>query len=801
MKKTTKVAALVLALSMMVPVFAACAHGGGEDSISADDPWYNVTTVEIGSDIDYSQYDYSSMMYVGMYGDNFLFRLSGSFKVPDDFDYANDDFNQYRLDDLRVYDMSGNLTAEVDISGITGDLPSDCDGGYVSGVYSDDEGYYATVTGYSYSSSVDYTFMTRLDIDAGTYGSLEATSDDAPDYVDRLTAQGLSQESPIDVGSYHVDKFWSSQVEPYSYVLEVTDADGVVTEYDMRALCPSVAIFDISNIIDIGGDRGLMICSSSSSVVFFIIDFANHTISDNVDGMDWLTSKVNYIVNVEGLGTVVKDIDGIYTINYDGGCLEPLFLYSYANVNMYEVRNFTPVTITEERAIFTGDSYAPLPFVTPKTIMYVFDRADSNPNAGKSFIDVASANDYSYALCSAVCEFNSASDDYFIRFDSSYNINSAAANTSSGDSDDGSADKAATDLGNQLAIDIMSGTGPDIIINGQQFGMLNDDDYLINLSSFIADTCSTGDYFTNVFDAAKNGDELYQVPVAFKVMGIVTDSSNVDAGQIGFTFDQYADFVSGPCNGSAPIDQGKMYFFINSLDCMTDLLITDDVVEFDSDAFRALAEFTSDNVNEVLQTTDDDDMGNAYPDQTAIPAMLVTVTNISTYFDTAKNGDRVMLGIPSYDGRGPIIVGSDSVAISSQTEAPDACRDFVTTLLGENVQEAYGLDSGIPVNRAAFADVGSQYSDYQNARLESAGGYYTPAQMRAEGINPDPIEASDIDDFASFIGELTGWYTNDGSINAIIREEMPAYFEGQKTLDQVIPVLEDRIQTLLNERG
>ena len=37
-------------------------------------------------------------------------------------------------------------------------------------------------------------------------------------------------------------------------------------------------------------------------------------------------------------------------------------------------------------------------------------------------------------------------------------------------------------------------------------------------------------------------------------------------------------------------------------------------------------------------------------------------------------------------------------------------------------------------------------------------------------------------------------------INMILIEEMPAYFAGQKTLEQVIPVMQNRIQKVLDER-
>ena len=40
----------------------------------------------------------------------------------------------------------------------------------------------------------------------------------------------------------------------------------------------------------------------------------------------------------------------------------------------------------------------------------------------------------------------------------------------------------------------------------------------------------------------------------------------------------------------------------------------------------------------------------------------------------------------------------------------------------------------------------------------------------------------------------------DAAINMILIEEMPAYFAGQKTLEQVIPVMQNRIQKVLDER-
>jgi len=43
-------------------------------------------------------------------------------------------------------------------------------------------------------------------------------------------------------------------------------------------------------------------------------------------------------------------------------------------------------------------------------------------------------------------------------------------------------------------------------------------------------------------------------------------------------------------------------------------------------------------------------------------------------------------------------------------------------------------------------------------------------------------------------------YTEDQAVNIILIEEMPAYFLGQKDLDSVIKIIQDRVQKVLDER-
>ena len=58
-----------------------------------------------------------------------------------------------------------------------------------------------------------------------------------------------------------------------------------------------------------------------------------------------------------------------------------------------------------------------------------------------------------------------------------------------------------------------------------------------------------------------------------------------------------------------------------------------------------------------------------------------------------------------------------------------------------------------------------------------------------------------MDIFAEVIQNASGFYSSDSDVTSIIYEEMPAYFCGDKTIEEIIPIIEDRIQTVLGERG
>jgi ABC-type glycerol-3-phosphate transport system substrate-binding protein len=160
-----------------------------------------------------------------------------------------------------------------------------------------------------------------------------------------------------------------------------------------------------------------------------------------------------------------------------------------------------------------------------------------------------------------------------------------------------------------------------------------------------------------------------------------------------------------------------------------------------------------------------------------------------------------VLGIPSIDGRGPLASVGCSVAVSSQSPEQDGCLRFVETLLSPEIQEYYAYDTGYtPVNEAAFDSIAEQFVNDYNARMAVYETSVSPAELSMMNIDTARIETDVIDSYKAMIGTISGVESTDVAVDMIIREEIPAYFFGQKTIDEVIPVLEDRVQTFLDER-
>ena len=344
-------------------------------------------------------------------------------------------------------------------------------------------------------------------------------------------------------------------------------------------------------------------------------------------------------------------------------------------------------------------------------------------------------------------------------------------------------------------MDIMNGEGPDILMNTSDYGQLNNDNYLVDLSPYFNDL-DKDKYFTNLIDAAKTDGKLYQMPVCYTINGIFTDRKNAGSSGVGFTTEEYQEFISGTLNGEDLITSGQAHYFAKLFSAMSDKFIKDGKADFSGSDFKVLADYVKDNIPEKAPS-----WSSSKGPEINNKAAYISCYAMSGYFYELEeiNGDITVLGIPSTDGRGPMIQAYTSFGVSSQASNVSACIEFIKTVLSDEIQEELAMEENYVLNREAFHKGGMAAVEFYNGpKGDMIFGF---DHMTGEPLkNRIKFSEKDIDNLESIISSCSVMYTDDQAINIILIEEMPAYFLGQKDLDSVIKITQDRVQKVLDER-
>lgn len=646
----------------------------------------------------------------------------------------------------------------------------------------------------------DHYFLAVFDAATGELLSFEAQDGD--------NSVPGSFEGSADVGAgYTVSKYWQTDDDAYSYILTITSPDGSISTVDMRDIFPDYSIYDIASFVTVSDTEVVFRPSldSGTETIYMVLNLATGEITED-DSYSWLDEELFYngVTYIPGIGNAALKTTGISILNFDTQEEDLVFDFNMCNIKRSDVTYLSLYEYSEDRIVMAGSIWSSKTGIgyQDETIIYVLTKAETNPNVGKIVLTAASLGYLDEASAEAIVQFNEASSEYFVTYTDKYEIEYDYSNADDDTEWYNTVLETQASLSNQLAIDLIAGDGPDIILDASEFRQLNDSEYLLDLSS---DFDFSSGYFTNVIDAAKTGDALYQLPTSFTIQGIKTQASNVSAGQTGFTFDEYAEFVDEVCNGDDPLALNQLDAFTTLVVAMNDEFETGDGdINYDCDAFREFAEFIRDNMPEEIQDPYADGYGvevyegyGMYDEETST-AEVSGISSFGSFISWDYADGTVLMGLPSFDGRGPMISCTTSAAVSAQTANPDGCKAFVETLLSNEVQEILAAYY-CPVNTEAFDTIAALALEERNADIREMMSWYSPAEITQMGLHE--FDSSIIDTFQEFVTSATTISSMDAAVQAILREEIPAYFSGQKTIDEVINIIQDKVQTYINERG
>ena len=797
MKSLTKVAAVMLAASILFSM-AACNKGGSKSrsgqKITSDMPWFEANPFEVDNKLDpdkETEYIYSQL--IGSDEKNIAVLTTGSYKLPENVDWQTFDGTGYQISKILMLDKATRKTVS------TLDLTTLLEDGfvesasYIDGKISLNVGYYDLETNVSTRKIVEVDPLT-----GEILGSNDGTRSDPV-------------QNTYTIGKYIVEScaFWTETDS--NYYLNIISPDGDQKKVEFKDEGSRMAY--IYSVIPMSDKTALAIGDSNGGTLFFELDLASGKVSkiDNKE-FDWLDIMSIYRLKGCSDGNVYSmDSTGITKIDLKKKKEEQILNFSWSSMDRNLVNNFMLADVTGDSIILYGETMKQQPYCnnyydsSSEFLMYELKKADKNPHAGKTILELYSPYGYvSEEINAALTKYNETNPNYFIEVTDRYTTN-VSYQYEDAKNDDESSDiglKYMSDMSNKLAMDIMNGEGPDMLINIDGYGALKNSNYLLDLNSY-ADSMKSDKYFTNVLDAMKVDGKLYNMPICFGIYGIQTDPKYAPTTCKGFTTDEYVKFLKETLNGKDLLTSGQAHYFSTLFDSMSEKFISNRKADFSGPEFAALAEFVKDNVQEKSPDYTQDDRVIMYDGSTPAEIQKAICASVSGYWDYIQNventnGCSAILGLPSSDGRGPSVFAYDSIAISAQAHNVEACTDFLKTLISDETQKELANKGYLVLNREAFRTAGEEAVKYFNTVNPAYPyGYYGEGPAPKNNVK---YTSEHIDALEKAIESCSCSSSDDAAISIILVEEMPSYFSGQKELKDVIKIAQDRVQKVLDER-
>ena len=658
------------------------------------------------------------------------------------------------------------------------------------------------------TSETDKNLLTYEDIDTAFYsdGKITVKTNSKERDYDPLTGELLdirdsksnrySNSKYYKVGNYLIDarQLWDN----YShYVININSPDGKTSSIEMNEVGTDIYV---SAVLAIDEKTALIPASTSKGKRFYILDLTNNelTTAKNKE-YEWLDiDNLNYSFTGSDGEVYYQAFDGIYKVNVDQKNNEKVFDYSWCDINRGLINQLDVAECFGDSFILIGQTETSSLYSEPPHTFQIIEltKADKNPHAGKTILSLY-AEWIDENTGKAIEVFNSTNEEYYIEITNRYS-RSAYDSIEDGyyemDEDEQLRYNlnVGSSMSNEIAMDIMNGDGPDILFN-TMYGSLNNPGYLVDLTPYVSNLDSDN-YFTNIIEGSKTGEAIYQLPVTFAIDGIFTDAENAGSSGIGFTLDEYHSFVKTTLNGTDVIPSvGQADYFTFLFNSMSNTFISDGKADFTGPEFEELAEYVKNYVPEKSSS-----MENVPWEVRQIAEYGHGCYGIGRLFQ--KYNEQIknptILGTPSIDGRGPMFSTLSSVAISAKATNIDACAEFVKILLSDEIQKDYALDDYFVLNRNSYREAAETAIEYYNN-----GGQVVNRGNGVSLINGEPFTENDINNVERIILSCSTLEKSDADISKILVEEMPPYFLGQKDLDAVIKIAQDRVQKVLDERG
>lgn len=398
---------------------------------------------------------------------------------------------------------------------------------------------------------------------------------------------------------------------------------------------------------------------------------------------------------------------------------------------------------------------------------------------------------------SKVIEFNKTSDQYRITV-KDYNVYNTNEDWTAGQA--------------RLNSDITSGQMPDIMLldDMSRYGNYVAKGALADIGALLAADEELGklEYLQNVWDAYSVNGKLYAVVPDFTVRTMIAKKSLVGEPQSWTMDDVEAVLATMPEEASVFGDmvRSTYIYYMMSYAGQDFIDVETGKCNFDSQSFIDMLKYaktlSAEYSEDYWEDYDYSYHENQYRDNRALLYDLyINSIRDCKYQIKGYIGEEVsFVGFPTSLSNGSTLSsGSYTFMLSAKSRHMDGAWQFVRQFLTEEYQN--NSQYCMPVLKSAFLEKAKEATE-RSYWLDEEGNkvYYDDTwYINGEEIVLEPFTQEEVDDICEFIYTVnrTAYYNND--IHNIITEEAEAFFSGQKSVQEVVDIIQSRAQVFVNE--
>lgn len=323
------------------------------------------------------------------------------------------------------------------------------------------------------------------------------------------------------------------------------------------------------------------------------------------------------------------------------------------------------------------------------------------------------------------------------------------------------------------------------------------------------ETIKKEDYIPNVLSAYERDGGLYAIMPCFGVEAFVGRADEIGEKKNWTTEDVITLLDSKEADTKLLPGADKWSILWIMCNRNQDMFIDKDsgACSFTGEEFKKILEFANRFPNEGNDDSTLDDLRNG---RTLLNREVITSVQQYQMYEYMFGGPVNTIGYPSFGESGLTLKSNGTtVAMSAYSENKEGIWEFIRFNLSKERQENAGSpNGGFPILKSALEKQFEKDMEQEYIKDENGSQREMPKStwMRSLGGEEFTVEVyAANEEQVARVREMIETAQNEESMNTeilnIISEEASGYFEGQKSVEDVAAVVQNRVQLYMNENN